>query len=275
MLHRWNGLWGDFWTNVCAAFGLEKYGEMTACVADGIGLYHLNSWRELIDRCCLAELCEGWGCWVQGRLAPQGHWISYARNEADRAGGEMRQSAEVPARIAHAAADLVIERGTGALTHRAVAERAGVTLGTVSYNFKTNSDLVRCAWNSLFTRAQTVEGVRDELAFDGVKSSLSAIIETATHRRIDLDLDELCIAAARDEAYGTNGAQLRYHRGVNSRVRLRGLLQKNEVSELDGALFSSFIKGRVRRASEHSSGTFATLIESELNVIRSLLGKPR
>ncbi|EID55191.1 TetR/AcrR family transcriptional regulator [Saccharomonospora xinjiangensis] len=48
-------------------------------------------------------------------------------------------------RIARAAITLIAERGINALTHRAVAAKAGVPLGSTTYHFATLDDLIASA----------------------------------------------------------------------------------------------------------------------------------
>jgi DNA-binding transcriptional regulator YbjK len=61
-----------------------------------------------------------------------------ARPATLTAKGQRRREA-----LLHAAAALIAERGYGAITHRAVAERAGVPLASTSYFFDSIDDLVR------------------------------------------------------------------------------------------------------------------------------------
>lgn len=52
---------------------------------------------------------------------------------------------ERPARIAEAAIEVVAERGVEGVTHRAVAARAGVPLGSTTYHFTTLDELLAVA----------------------------------------------------------------------------------------------------------------------------------
>jgi DNA-binding transcriptional regulator YbjK len=61
-----------------------------------------------------------------------------ARPETLTAKGQRRRES-----LLHAAAALIAERGYGAITHRAVAERAGVPLASTSYFFDSIDELVR------------------------------------------------------------------------------------------------------------------------------------
>lgn len=50
-----------------------------------------------------------------------------------------------PRRIASAAVEVIAESGIEGLTHRAVAERAHVPLGSTTYHFKTRDDMMAAA----------------------------------------------------------------------------------------------------------------------------------
>ncbi|EHK88872.1 TetR/AcrR family transcriptional regulator [Saccharomonospora azurea] len=56
--------------------------------------------------------------------------------------------------IAEAALDVVAERGTRGLTHRAVDLRAGLSVGSTSFYFRTRKDLLRAAVSRLAVRAR-------------------------------------------------------------------------------------------------------------------------
>jgi DNA-binding transcriptional regulator YbjK len=58
-------------------------------------------------------------------------------------------------RIVLAAIDLLITRGAGAVGHRTVAERAGLTTSAPAYHFRSIDDLLACAQQRLFEAAKT------------------------------------------------------------------------------------------------------------------------
>ena len=76
--------------------------------------------------------------------------------EARRARGERRQRA-----ILEATLSLVGRKGAGAVTHRAVAEEAGVPLAATTYYFASKSDLLR---ETLAFAAETDRETTDKLA---------------------------------------------------------------------------------------------------------------
>lgn len=108
--------------------------------------------------------------------------------------------------ILRAAADLIPELGWSAVTTRAVAERAGVLNGVVSYHFNTKAELLRAAAiagleNALAeptrllvespTVSAGVEAVADWLAGDALSGNQVAL------------LTEMMLASRRDEALRT------------------------------------------------------------------------
>ena len=54
--------------------------------------------------------------------------------------------------IVNAAADLIVSEGTRKITHRRVAERAGVSLGSTTQYFTSIDDLIRCGLEELRRR---------------------------------------------------------------------------------------------------------------------------
>lgn len=66
--------------------------------------------------------------------------------------------------IGRAAAELIVEAGVGALTHRAVAARAGVAVGTTTRYFSTIGDLRRHALEYLAAEVESdLEAIRRDL----------------------------------------------------------------------------------------------------------------
>lgn len=106
-------------------------------------------------------------------------------------------------RILHATLELIGEDGIGGVTNRAVAARAGVSLGSLTYHFSSQTDLLREALLLFVTReAQRLEALADGLAgtsppLGEVAEAVMGIIQTA-HRHELLAQMELYLQAARD-----------------------------------------------------------------------------
>ena len=243
-LRAWQALWSSFWQEACERCSLGAFGEATALIFYGESLLHLMRWRRSVDRACLDETCRAWSLWLAGQLAPEGPWRRFAREQASGSMPELALLTESAERIAIAAADTVEELGMGGLTHRAVAARAGLTLGVVSYNFKTSADLARAAFEMLYRRVAPVaaehprpiptreEGFEGMIGYDIMSPRLTA-------------MDELMISVARSADLRSFAPQLRYLRGRSSGVQLQGLVgPERPVSSADAALFSAFATGQ-------------------------------
>lgn len=251
LIRRWDALWRRFWTDVCARCGRPDAGLMTAWLFDGESILHMASGARLLDRACLDELCRGWESWLDGARAPEGYWRGVARTEALRTLPTPVESDATTTRMAAAAAGIVAELGAARLTHRAVAARAGVTLGMVSHRFRTSSDLLRSAFETIYRRlapqdSATVQAHVDAaLAEPGdAASARPAIPEGMTDTHM-LALTELVMAVARDADLHRFAHQLRYLRGRTS-LRFVQAIGGGPVSTLDAALFSSLASGAQR-----------------------------
>jgi len=136
----WTALWRDFWQEVSAAFGLgEAEGRLLHLFFESEGLHHLSTWSPALEGAALRELVQHFGAvWLGASPAPPLGALALAEESAGvQAGGALTPAA---ARIAVAAA-AVAEGGLGALTHRAVAAKAGLTTGAVTHHFRTVEEL--------------------------------------------------------------------------------------------------------------------------------------
>lgn len=138
----WTALWRDFWLDVAEDFGLgEIEGRLMHMLFESEALYHLSDWSPALEAAALRELVGHFGmAWLGARpSAPLG-----ALALAEQSAGVLASGSIAPGavRIAVAAAEVVNDSGVGALTHRAVAARAGVTTGAVTHHFRTVEDLV-------------------------------------------------------------------------------------------------------------------------------------
>lgn len=251
MLAQWDALWRSFWQTACTRCGVPDWSEATTCFFDGESLFQLMLGDRLVDRACLAETCDGWGQWVQGALAPEGPWRRHERTRARRTLPPPRTVDGTPDRIAQAAATLVAQRGAAGLTHRAVAAEAGVTLGVVSYNFRTSEELLQGAFDVIYRRAVETHVAEDEP--DHWFDDPARMRDARRHRASDaamlslLAMDELLVHVARRSDSSPFAVQLRYLRGQTSGPILQTMLGR-ATSPLDGAVYSSLSLGETRAA---------------------------
>lgn len=238
----WNELWRHFWQRVCACFALRDAADMVHYFFEGEGFLHLMSWNRAADRAALDETARAWVDWLTDRPCREAPWrrrlVAQAREGAEAAEvlDDTRQ------RIAAAAAKLLLERGAGAINHRAVAAQAGLTLGVVSHKCKRTDDLLRLAHVEVY-RGLT-EGFSRLPETEG-----QAKLETAQHLQV-LALDELIIAVARGRAERGFALQLRYLRGATTRrllTRTGDMADSADgVLDLAAAIYSGVMMGATR-----------------------------
>jgi len=245
---KWDALWERFWLEIVTRLDLADMATGTAWMFEGLSGLHLLRWRRPVDRAALSELCDGWGQWLDGRLAGSASWFDLARQDAVGLILPPPPDDPVADSLAQAAAATVARGGVAALTHRAVAAEAGTTLGVVSYKFRTSADLLQAAFEAIYRRmvpqsASEMAAVADLAPEEALNQLESGFPERANI----LATDELLVTAARDSAFQSFGAQLRYLRGRTSGRYFQALMGSEQpISALDAAIFSAFSSGRLR-----------------------------
>lgn len=132
-------------------------------------------------------------------------------------------SAEVPLRVdltpgskraevAAEIASLIAEQGVAAVSHRAVAARAGVSNSSVAHYFRTRTDLLDAGFGALVLQ------MRDELATRDAATQFQswAALMRASHA--------IALAAARDPQLAPFALDMRRRRSENGRETLRTAL---------------------------------------------------
>jgi DNA-binding transcriptional regulator YbjK len=106
-------------------------------------------------------------------------------------------------RILHATLELIGEQGVAGVTNRAVAARAAVSLGSLTYHFSSQTDLLREAL-LLFVEgeAERLAALGDGLdgvtpALDEVAAAVQQIVQAADRREVLAQM-ELYLQASRD-----------------------------------------------------------------------------
>jgi DNA-binding transcriptional regulator YbjK len=147
-----------------------------------------------------------------------------------------RHDPDRPTRILDAALDVIAELGTAGTTHRQIAARADVPLGSVTYHFSSLPDLLAQA----FARYVELQSADFEQRFAGVetKEQLTEVLCDLVHggpgrRRSALLGFELHLAALRDPALrvltqtwtGHSRSVLARFTGSGNAARLDALLE--------------------------------------------------
>lgn len=101
------------------------------------------------------------------------------------------QAAGTKRRIIEAAAQVLVDGGVQALTHREVAKRSNASLSSLTYHFASLDDLIRQGFQWLFAvgRAAAPDGplVRCELALQAQRDPALAPLASIVRRRLALD----------------------------------------------------------------------------------------
>lgn len=245
---QWRDLWHAFFARLCEQMGLGEFTTMTTWFFDGASVLHMLRWRRPLDRAALEEMCAGWAAWTVGRFAPRDAWFRMGQAEAEPLEMPAEQVDATAALIAAAAADTVADGGTAALTHRAVAARAGVTLGMVSYKYRTSADLLEAAFATIYRRILAFAVVSpDEVELLSGPAVIDSFRRVVPDRANLLGSDELLLASARNAEFRNFAAQLRYLRGRSSAKFLRAIVgHQRPFSPIDGAIFSALLGARSR-----------------------------
>lgn len=245
----WCKLWRCFWEDACARFDLSHAVDLVDRLFENESFQHMLEWRRAVDRAGLDELARGIGTWLVGDPAPESPWRDFAREQALAAGRNDPGHDGTTARIARAAAALIEQAGPVGVTHRAVAEKAGLTLGVVSHKLRTKAELLLAGFEAIYARA--MDGLRsraDSIAPIDPAGVLDWIADFLAGSLGDRGVHALYLAVARDPALHPFGLQLRYLRGSTSR-QLLSMLQpeRPDATQLEGAILSGFLSSLSRR----------------------------
>jgi TetR/AcrR family transcriptional regulator, regulator of biofilm formation and stress response len=154
---------------------------------------------------------------VRAAAAVRGGWARGVSPRAADAGGDAGAGAGAAAgaaagdareRMLDATLELIGEHGIGGVTNRAVAARAGVSPGSLSYHFPSQTELLREALLRFVVaeaeRLGALAGVSAEL--DPLAAAVEAIVESSDRRAV-LAQTELYLQACRDPELQAMAAQ--------------------------------------------------------------------
>lgn len=269
----WQRLWAAFWRGACARFDLTRHASVIAYFFDNEAFTHMIEWRRAVDRAGLDEYARGVGAWLTGQSVPAAPWRDFARQEALSCAPDMPERDGTTSRIAAAAADLIEEAGPSAVTHRAVADRAGLTLGVVSHKRRTKTELLQAGFEAVYVgalgrlqaRTASIAPADPAAVLDGLADFMAGSLGGR-------GVDALHLAVARDPALRPFGLQLRYMRGATSR-HLLGMLRpaRPDPGHLEAALLSGFLSALGRRHADSAADEALIAIREELGALAALL----
>lgn len=243
---QWRDVWSAFWKEACDQLGLGPHADLTLAFFTGEAFLNRIVWRARLDRACLSETCAAWtNLLMRGDCGP-GPLRDFARLETRRFAAPVLVAGSAPARLSEAAATLVGQAGPAAVTHRAVAQAAGLNLGAATYHFPTRTALMTAAWEHIYLRLlrphqATETGPLDRQTYI---ESLVTYGGGEAQRPDVLAMEALLSQAARDDALRNMGAMIRYSRGQNTHLRLARLPRaRGALTPQASALFSTVAQG--------------------------------
>ena len=270
----WQRLWYEFWREACAHFQVSHGRVITKRIFDTESMFHLMRWHRAIDQAALGELARTLGSWLAGTPPPPTPWRDHTRALALKTMPALPERDETARRIVEAAQQVLAEGGSPHLTHRRVARRAELTLGTVSHKFPTKSELLGAAFEGAYS---VMVDKLDPRSFssadlDAVIHAIADSISSATRERAR---NELFLAVARDPALSHFGRQLRYLRGRTGRGLLQSLVgSQRTITATEGALFSDFSLGQIRRHALFPTYDICGQIRAEFVELLALFERP-
>ncbi len=238
----WDQLWRNFWLGICRRLGIEADADFCHNFFDGEVCLHLMRWNRTGDRASLDEITRGFGAFLDGAPLPPAPWRAMLKQQAIQSIFVADRNDAFSRNIAQAATELLALGGIGAITHRAVAARAGLTLGTVSHHFKRADDLLRLAYHETY---HILTGLSPNPAEPGTFTPMAN--NTPTLRRT-LAIDELVLAVARGRADSSLALALRYLRGRTSQFAIAETTSLNgQPLALAAGIASSIMMGVLHR----------------------------
>lgn len=150
---QWQAAWDGFWGRLATILGLDEHADCLACFAAGEAARHLLVWNPLLDRALLEETASTLTLWLsEQRVGAESVRPTYRALAKRGYDVPVLHRDLLGTNIANAAAELLAEQGHAGVTFRAVATRAGVTLGKVIHVFGTKSALLHAALHNLYER---------------------------------------------------------------------------------------------------------------------------
>jgi AcrR family transcriptional regulator len=244
---RWAELWRWFVTDLCARTGLDRWHETLLLFIDGEAGQHLVRWRRPLDRALLDETVLALLDFLEnGNMLPSSAVRDSYQRAADAKYGPSRTPLDAATLFDDAAAALLADEGLSALTFRAVARRAGATLGTVGYHFGSKAEMAQRAVRRLYEMS-AVHSVADLVASFPASSAdlLEEIVESVVTDSSPVlrAFDEISLHLSRGNDNASFRAVTRSFRDPIGMAVLGGLLRRDTTASSLAAAFSSIVRG--------------------------------
>lgn len=244
---RWAESWRWFVTDLCARIGFDRWDEALLLFFDGEAAQHLVRWRRPLDRALLDETIFALFDFLEnGNALPSSAVRDSYQRAAEAEYGPSRTPPDAPSHFDDAAAALLADEGLSALTFRAVARRAGATLGTVGYHFGSKAEMAQRAVRRLYetSAGHSVTDLAASLPASPAEL-LDEVIESVVTGQSPVlrAFDELSLQLSRGDDDSAFRAVTRGFRDPIGMAVLGGLLRRDMTARSLAAAFSSIVRG--------------------------------
>lgn len=244
---RWAELWREFITGLSTQTGLDRWNELLLLFFDGEAGQHLVRWRRPLDRALLDETIFAlFDFLVNGNNVPSSAVRDSYQHAADAEYAVSRPILNTATPFDDAAASLLADEGLSALTFRAVAKRAGATLGTVAYQFGSKAEMAQRAVRRLYEMSVEYPGADLATSLPASPAQLlDEVIEAVVtgNSPVLRAFDEISLHLARGDGNPAFRAVTRSFRDPIGVAVVGRLLQIDAATTSLAAAFSSIIRG--------------------------------
>jgi|GEM_PF-415540 len=276
---QWQGMWVRFFDELCTRAGLSAHSALMRHFFAGEAFMHRIGWRPALDRAVLAETCVGWLRLLLSGETGAAPLRACAQTEVRRYAPAVLVAGSVQAQIAEAAADLVEREGAAAVTHRAAAAAAGLTLGATTYHFSSSDALLGAAWAAIYSRLTRADAndpasnsVEDPLRRADFMVAMTHFFDNPQQQNHMRGMEELVSQAARDPNLSGVGAMIRYTRGQTTYLTLRRLPCEGAPADTQtAALVSTWLQGLGRDLRGMTSSEGAQAVQQHLSQVLDIL----
>ena len=157
-----------------------------------------------------------------------------------------------PARIIAAASAIAVETGYGRLSHRAIAEKAQVSLSSTTHHFKSLDEIALAAFSAIYAKAvSAAKRVRRSNApktvDDYLETVLPAILDSgSTLSKSPIVYEELMLIASQRGDLAGLGLSLFALMGETTHALMGGLAEQDvRISRLTAHVFRHAMRGRM------------------------------
>ncbi|WP_044559068.1 TetR/AcrR family transcriptional regulator [Azospirillum sp. B4] len=181
-------------------------------------------------------------------------WHDRLRRPAGQDDG-LDQAGETEQRIVAAAVATIIDQGVAAVTHRAVAQRAGVSLSSTTYYFRSRGDIIRRAFQYIHEELRReIPAVHHELPplalfLRAVADHMLAPVDGGriAGRNTTHALGDFALESCRDATLAPLYLTFRQGRGARIGVALAMVLRgQAPLSSFQAQIISTWMQGRAQ-----------------------------